>query len=303
LDSFSSNYKVSSVGISGPPSKTRKLEPSPSTPTTTTGVCNFGFEYEDDEEPPKRSAQLQPQVSTEVELPLPPRSSPTEKKSGYTVQNVPEVSVTISRVKSEEKEVPTEEHPESVEAQKLNGERMEEECDMDTENIETDEEFDGSLSVTGTVSEASTIVPHSTESGRLLTKPPVSGARKNSTEGGCGAVGRLRGKHVQGKQDSLPIPKAKRTHSTPSSKKEKERNIKIVEIKSNDIVQGILRMEPHLGPKKEKMAIVKCPTASLHRAGVKVSKVCFLSLSAWLEIFSLKKRRLEHGLHLAWFVL
>jgi hypothetical protein len=114
---------------------------------------------------------------------------------------------------------------------------------------DTDEDA-ASLSMSTTVSDASTVVPG------------------EGVHGGYSSAKDKKNKVVGSENHGVSQPAVIRRASVKSQKQSKlasgEGNVKIVEIKSRDVVQGILRMEPKLGASlgaKDHVAIVKVPVA------------------------------------------
>jgi hypothetical protein len=116
---------------------------------------------------------------------------------------------------------------------------------------DTDEDA-ASLSIS-TVSEASTVVPGDSFQA-IIDRPPAVPEKKK--------------KHVPSRNAPLvsQIPIGRRTSvKTQRKLASGEGNVKIVEIKSRDVVQGILRMQPNLGGSlsgKDHIAIVKVPVTT-----------------------------------------
>lgn len=219
-----------------PPVSDLNLTPQASTDNYShsfsgSGICNPGFNFEDDENEKDDTEQEHDEGSNV-------RGESLVSDSGHqptTDNSKTTENVAIPKSKKSEK---SKHKTKSV-------------SQAENEN-DTDED---AASISTTVSEASTVVP-SGDSYQIVDRPvppPVPEKKRKTQPSSNGSLV---------SQSQQPMRRKASVRSQPRLASG-EGNVKIVEIKSRDVVQGILRMEPQLsGLGRNHVSIVKVPVTS-----------------------------------------
>jgi len=247
--------------------------------TDTAGICNPGFNFDDDEEEKEKLEKIsnfhtvheslmeEPEDEDQNQMSVTQSTNQTFGNKSSYVDSKPFDNTDVSRSKRQNSNgKPMRESRYEIKPEKESPQRIIRRDSKKSksksipleeygEEADTDEDA-ASLSMSTTVSEASTVVPG------------------EGAYGGAGAFECVRPskdrkiKPPVSENNGVSQPHIVRRASVKSQKQSKlasgEGNVKIVEIKSRDVVQGILRMEPKLGSNmggKDHVAIVKVPLA------------------------------------------
>ncbi|CAL8109930.1 unnamed protein product [Orchesella dallaii] len=224
---------------------------SASASNATIGICNPAFDFDDDEEdsaeqvrsikdelPPIKMSKIEERHEDEDEdsdtvheaASASSKTPVLSKRAGDSVSNDK-----VSREQSAHEELPSSKSSKSK--TKSNGFMRQTSLGDADASADTDEDAQ-SISLS-TVSEASTVIPG-------------EGKQRSSSSVG-----------------NMVSPTAVVRRGSKKKVVTSEGNVKIVEIKSRDVVQGILRMEPKLGASmggKDHVALVKVPLAASQKS-------------------------------------